>query len=40
MSMLALIEGVGFNLKELGLAESESKKLDYVRLRTDVSKKI
>ena len=40
MSMLALIEGVGLNLKELGLAESESKKLDYVRLRNDISKKI
>ena len=40
MSMLALIEGVGLNLKELGLAESESKKLDYKRLRTDISKKI
>ena len=40
MSMLALIEGVGLNLKELGLAESESKKLDYKRLRNDISKKI
>ena len=40
MSMLALSEGVGLNLKELGLAESESKKLDYKRLRNDISKKI
>ena len=40
MSMLALIEGVGLNLKELGLAESESKKLDYKRLGNDISKKI
>lgn len=40
MSMLALIEGVGLNLRELGLAESESKKLNYKRLRNDISKKI
>ena len=40
MSMLALIEGVGLNLKELGLAENEPKNLDYKRLRNDITKKI
>lgn len=40
MSMLALIKGVGLNLKELGLAENEPKNLDYKRLRNDITKKI
>lgn len=40
MSMLALIEGCGLNLKELGLAESEPKRLNTARLKHDISQKI
>ena len=38
--MLALIKGVGLNLKDLGLEESAPKCLDSARLRKDISQKI
>lgn len=38
--MLTLIEGVGLNLRELGLTESEPKRLNTARLKHDISQKI
>lgn len=40
MSLLAILEGVGFDLYELGLNENEPKCLNTTRLKHDITKKI